>query len=85
MILCGLPAHLWLVRKGRTGWRTYALIGAAVGTVTMLVYLLATGDLRHPLRALNVGPLLLSGPVTGVLAASLFWFIARPARGRPTP
>jgi len=85
MILGGLPAHLWLVHKGRTGWRTYALAGLVIGTLVMLVWLLATGDLRYPLRALNVGPLLLSGPVTGVLTASLFWFIARPARSRLTP
>ena len=84
MILGGLPAHVWLARKGRTDCLTYALIGLAVGTVTMLVYFLATGSLRDPSRLLDMSPLLLSGPLTGFLTASLFWAVARPARGRST-
>ena len=58
----------------------YALIGLGVGTITMLIYLLATGSLQDPLRALDVGPLLMSGPLTGFLAASLFWLIRLPGR-----
>ncbi|RAN40114.1 hypothetical protein [Hyphomonas sp. GM-8P] len=80
MILGGLPVHAWLIRKGRTDWMPYALIGLGVGTITMLIYLLATGSLQDPLRALDVGPLLMSGPLTGFLAASLFWLIRLPGR-----
>jgi hypothetical protein len=84
MILGGLPVHAWLMRKGRTGWLPYALTGLGVGTVTMLIYFLATGSWRDPSGLLDGGPLLLSGPLTGFLAASLFWFIARPAHN-PAP
>lgn len=80
MILGGLPVHAWLVRKDRTEWLPYALIGLGVGTVTMLIYLLATGGWRDPLGLLDGGPLLLSGPLTGFLAASLFWLIRLPPR-----
>ena len=80
MAIAGLPVHRWLVRKGRTGGLTYSLLGAAVGTVTMLVYFAATGSLRHPLGLLDAWPLLLAGPVTGLLSAGLFWFIRRPDR-----
>lgn len=84
MILGGLPVHVWLVRKDRTDWLPYALIGLAVGTVTMLVYFLATGSLRDPSLLLDASPLLLSGPLTGFLAASLFWLIRQPDR-LPSP
>jgi hypothetical protein len=80
MILGGLPVHAWLVRKGRTDWLPYALIGLGVGTITMLIYLLATGSWRDPMGLLDGGPLLLSGPLTGFLAASLFWLIRLPPR-----
>ena len=79
MILGGLPVHAWLVRKGRTDWLPYALIGLGVGTITMLIYLLATGSWRDPMGLLDGGPLLLSGPLTGFLAASLFWLLRIPA------
>ena len=78
MVIAGLPAHRWLVRKGRTGGLTYSLFGVAVGTITMLVYFAATGSWRHPLGLLAAWPLLLAGPVTGLLAAGLFWLIRRP-------
>ncbi|KCZ91101.1 hypothetical protein [Hyphomonas jannaschiana] len=80
MILGGLPVHAWLVRKGRTDWLPYALIGLGVGTITMLIYFLATGSWRDPMGLLDGGPLLLSGPLTGFLAASLFWLIRLPPR-----
>lgn len=80
MLAAGLPLHGWLVRKARTNWLIYTLIGLAVGTLTMLVYFLATGSLRDPKRLFDTGPLLLSGPLTGILTASLFWLIRRPDR-----
>jgi hypothetical protein len=80
MILGGLPVHAWLVRKGRTGWLPYALTGLGVGTFTMLIYFLATGSLRDSSLLLDPSPLLLSGPLTGFLAASLFWLIRQSGR-----
>lgn len=80
MAIAGLPAHGWLVRNGRTGGLTYSLLGVAVGTVTMFVYFTATGSWRNPLGLLDAWPLLLAGPVTGLLSAGLFWFIRRPDR-----
>jgi len=80
MLVGGLPVHRWLVQKGRTGGLTYSLIGILVGTGTMLVYFLATGSLRDPRGLIEFWPILLSGPVTGFLAAGLFWCIRRPDR-----
>lgn len=80
MLFAGLPLHGWLVRKGWTGWLVYALGGLIAGTLTMLVYFLATGSLRDPSLVLKAGALLLSGPLTGLLAASLFWLIRLPGR-----
>ncbi|MGB2176951.1 MAG: hypothetical protein ACPH9E_03350 [Hyphomonas sp.] len=80
MMIAGLPAHRWLVSKGRTDWLPYALIGLAAGTVTMLIYFLATGSLRDPSLLLDASPLLATGPLTGFLAASLFWLVRLPGR-----
>nr|WP_321512085.1 hypothetical protein [uncultured Hyphomonas sp.] len=80
MMIAGLPAHRWLVRKGRTDWLPYALTGLAAGTVTMLIYFLATGSLRDPSLLLDASPLLATGPLTGFLAASLFWLVRLPGR-----
>ena len=80
MMIAGLPAHRWLVRKGRTDWLPYALTGLAAGTVTMLIYFLATGSLRDPSLLLDASPLLATGPLTGFPAASLFWLVRLPGR-----
>jgi len=80
MLIGGLPVHRWLVQKGRTRGLTYGLIGTLVGTVTMLVYFLATGSLRDLPALLRFWPILLAGPLTGLLAAGLFWCIRRPDR-----
>lgn len=80
MLVAGLPAHRWLVSKDRTDWLPYALIGLAAGTVTMLIYFLATGSLRDPSLLLDTSPLLATGPLTGFLAASIFWLVHLPGR-----
>jgi hypothetical protein len=81
MLLGGLPVHRLLMRRGLTGGLTYALSGTAVGIVTLLPYLISTGDWwLAPAALFEAWPILLAGPATGFLAAGLFWLIRRPDR-----
>lgn len=40
VLLCGLPMHFALVRQGATAWRHYAIVGALLGTVPVIGYVL---------------------------------------------
>ncbi|RAN33848.1 hypothetical protein [Hyphomonas pacifica] len=80
MIIGGVPLHAFLVRIHRTGFLIYALSGALLGTLVMLVYFFGTSGFRDPVSVLTSGPILLSGPLTGLLTAAQFWLIRRPDR-----
>ncbi|KCZ53974.1 hypothetical protein HY29_02585 [Hyphomonas beringensis] len=78
MAIGGVPMHAFLVRIRRTGFSMYALSGALLGTLVMLIYFFGTSGFRDPVSVLTSGPILLSGPVAGLLTAAQFWLIRRP-------
>ncbi len=81
MVVLGLPLHGWLFHNGKTDGVSYALSGIAAGFVTVLLYLLGTGDWWvSPSAWFEAWPILLTGSTTGLLAAGLFWLIRRPDR-----
>lgn len=79
MVILGLPVHYLLMRKTKRHVWTYAGLGIFVGTLAMLAYFGVTGGLKQ-MFLWDYSWLALSGPLTGALAATLFWFIRRPDR-----
>lgn len=79
MLIGGLPAHAYLTRRNQTHFWIYTALGAVIGSVAMIVYFAIVGDLMSLLVG-DGGWLTISGPLSGGLAAGLFWFIRRPDR-----
>lgn len=80
MLIGGLSLHTFFLRRQMTSVMTYGLAGLVAGTLVMLAYFMVTGGWRTPVTILQMGPALLSGPITGILSASIFWLIRRPDR-----
>jgi hypothetical protein len=80
MLLGGLPLHGLLIRARQFEWKAYVLAGVAAGTIAMIVYVGATSEFSSANKSM-IAPHLaiwLAGPLTGGLAAYLFWRIRRP-------
>lgn len=79
MLLVGLPIHSLLMRKTKSHVWTYAGLGIFAGTLAMFAYFAVVGGLVE-LFMWDMSWIALSGPLTGALAATLFWMIRRPDR-----
>jgi hypothetical protein len=81
MFALGLPLHALLRAAGLSSVRAYALAGALPGAVGTKMLMLSTG--QTPLE--SVMALLAIGGATGVVSATLFWWIRRPDLDPPNP
>jgi hypothetical protein len=78
----GLPAHLLLLRIGRTSRTAYALAGAGIG---LIVFAGIQVIFAMPVLAVFVVYAVMAFvPVAGVIGALIFWAIRRPDRDHPT-
>jgi len=84
---CGVPVYVLLQRFKRTAAAIYMLAGWCVGTaIWLLVRLIEAGRTGHVLSAFALDPRFagfelrsfLANGAAGVLAALVFWIIARP-------
>lgn len=83
MLIGGLPVHAYLARKNQTRLWIYTVLGLIIGSLAMFAYFSVVGDLIDLLTG-EGGWLALSGPLSGGLAAGLFWLIRRPDQMSPT-
>ena len=86
MLVLGVPIHLLLVRRHRTGGWTYVLAGIVTGTVVAAVLfgrVVMQNFSITPDPTRSLGPsaaIFVLAALLGALAAWVFWLIARPSR-----
>ena len=79
LLILGVPLYFLFGRRGWTGLPLYAAVGAVFGLVAYFVAA-GSGLLTHTFGMLALLSYLPIGVLSGVLALTVFWLIARPDR-----